>query len=187
MQYYLFADGRQTGPVDEAKLLSMGVTRETLVWCAGMQQWQPAGALPELSYLFARHPDEEEDNVPPPPPPSVGSIPPAPPQERQSATTPAEYDYDECPKTYLLESILVTIFCCLPLGAVGIFNAAGVSSAYGMGDIRLAMRRSDNAKKWTLLALVVGLVCHAVWWLWVWLTIRAQQNWIEAVNNSYYY
>lgn len=184
MQYYVFADGRQMGPMDEADLPSMGVTRETLVWHDGMQQWQPAGALTELSYLFAGQQTGMAAGVPPPPP-CTGGVQPALPQTSTNAADTV--DYDECPKTYLLESILVTIFCCLPLGAVGIFNAAGVSSAYDMGDMRLAMRRSDNAKKWTLLALVIGLVCHVVWWLWVWLTVRAQQNWIEAINNAYYY
>ena len=28
------------------------------------------------------------------------------------------------PKTWLVESILVTLFCCLPFGIVGIVNAA---------------------------------------------------------------
>ena len=32
-----------------------------------------------------------------------------------------------CPKTWMAESILVTILCCLPFGIIGIVNAAKVS------------------------------------------------------------
>ena len=40
----------------------------------------------------------------------------------------------ECPKTWMVESILVTILCCLPLGIVGIVNAAKVNSLYSAGS-----------------------------------------------------
>ena len=32
----------------------------------------------------------------------------------------------ECPKTWMVESVLATIFCCLPFGIVGIINASKV-------------------------------------------------------------
>ncbi|MES2882212.1 MAG: CD225/dispanin family protein, partial [Bacteroidota bacterium] len=37
------------------------------------------------------------------------------------------------PKNWLVESILVTIFCCLPFGIVGIVNAAQVNSKFAAG------------------------------------------------------
>ncbi|MBK7946288.1 MAG: CD225/dispanin family protein [Flavobacteriales bacterium] len=39
------------------------------------------------------------------------------------------------PKNWLVESILVTLFCCLPFGIVGIINAASVNSKFDAGDI----------------------------------------------------
>lgn len=165
MKYFVLINGQQLGPVEESQLLGMGVTRDTQVWREGMQQWQPAGAVSELGYLFASPYGGAVGGATPPPPPPPGNSYPPPPQ-------PTQYnqgiDYDEeCPKTYLLESILVTIFCCLPFGIIGIYNAAGVSSAYNMGDYRLSMQRSDNAKKWSLIGLIVGLVCQIPWWLMV--------------------
>ncbi len=62
------------------------------------------------------------------------------------------------PKTWLLESILATIFCCLPLGIVGIINAANVSSKYEAGDIEGAKKASAEAAKWTKYALIVGII-----------------------------
>ena len=44
------------------------------------------------------------------------------------------------PKNWLVESILVTIFCCLPFGIVGIINAANVNSRYDTGDFAGATR-----------------------------------------------
>ena len=61
------------------------------------------------------------------------------------------------PKTWLVESILVTLFCCLPFGIAGIVNAANVSSKFSAGDIEGAERASLQAGKWTKWAFWVGL------------------------------
>lgn len=58
----------------------------------------------------------------------------------------------------MAESILVTIFCCLPFGIVGIINASKVSSLYAQGNYDEAQRASADAKKWTLIGLCVGFV-----------------------------
>ena len=59
----------------------------------------------------------------------------------------------------MAESILVTIFCCLPFGIVGIINASKVSSLYAQGNYDEAQRASADAKKWTIIGLCVGFVC----------------------------
>lgn len=61
------------------------------------------------------------------------------------------------PKTWLVESILVTLFCCLPLGIVGIIYAAKVSSLYAQGNFEEAQTASNNAGKWTKIGFGVGL------------------------------
>lgn len=62
------------------------------------------------------------------------------------------------PKTWLVESILVTLFCCLPFGIAGIVNAANVSSKFSAGDIQGAKRASEQAGKWTKWAFWTGLI-----------------------------
>lgn len=62
-----------------------------------------------------------------------------------------------CPKTYLVEAILATIFCCLPLGIVAIVKASGVSSAFASGNHAEAQRLSEEAGKWAKYALFAGL------------------------------
>ncbi len=61
------------------------------------------------------------------------------------------------PKNWLVESILVTLFCCLPLGIVGIVNAASVNSKYDAGDFAGADAASKAAGKWTKIGFFAGL------------------------------
>lgn len=70
-----------------------------------------------------------------------------------------------CPKTWMTESILVTLFCCLPFGIAGIINASKVSSLYAQGLFAEAQLASDNAKKWTKIGFIVGLVFIIIYML----------------------
>src|ERR1700753_1579424 len=64
------------------------------------------------------------------------------------------------PKNWLVESILVTIFCCLPFGIVGIVYSSSVNSKYDMGDYAGALAQSQQAGKWTKIGFWIGLaVC----------------------------
>lgn len=76
-----------------------------------------------------------------------------------------------CPKTWLAESILVTIFCCLPFGIAGIINASKVSSLYAQEKYAEAEMRSANAKKWVKIAFIIGII-------WLLITI---------IGNAIYY
>ena len=67
------------------------------------------------------------------------------------------------PKTWLVESILVTLFCCLPFGIVGIVNAAKVNSLYASGNIEAAQQASATAAKWTKIGFIVGIVVIIVY------------------------
>ena len=53
------------------------------------------------------------------------------------------------PKNWLVESILVTLFCCLPLGIVAIINSSKVESKFYAGDIDGANEAAKQAKRWT--------------------------------------
>lgn len=64
-----------------------------------------------------------------------------------------------CPKTWMTESILVTLFCCLPFGIVGIIHASKVSSLFAQGNYDEALQASQNAGKWTKIAFFCGLAC----------------------------
>ncbi len=66
-------------------------------------------------------------------------------------------DQNICPKTWLAESILATLFCCLPFGVVGIVYAAQVSSCFTRGDYAAALDSSKKAGMWTKISFFLGL------------------------------
>lgn len=63
-----------------------------------------------------------------------------------------------CPKTWLTESILATLFCCLPFGVVGIINASKVTTFYANGLVDKARKASADAEKWTKIAFWCGII-----------------------------
>lgn len=61
------------------------------------------------------------------------------------------------PKNWLVEAILVTLFCCLPFGIAGIIFATQVNTKFQMGDYAGALQASKDAGKWTKIGFFVGL------------------------------
>lgn len=59
---------------------------------------------------------------------------------------------------YLVQSILVTIFCCLPTGIAAIVFASQVNAKLAAGDISGAQASSANAKKWIMISLIAGII-----------------------------
>ena len=168
MQYFfLDENGKQKGPVEKTQLISHGVKGSTLIWSAGMSGWTKASEVNELKMLFAAAPAP----VPRPSqftpanhrPRTKGAVPPPPGGETGSTTNPNQNRFDNAnyqipPKTWMVESILVTLFCCMPFGIAGIVNAASVESKFYSGDHIGAQRASANAKKWTTISFWIGVV-----------------------------
>jgi hypothetical protein len=66
-------------------------------------------------------------------------------------------------ETYLVQAILVTLFCCMPFGIVAIVFAATAQSKIQSGDINGAMMASESACKWCWLSFWLGLVPILIW------------------------
>jgi hypothetical protein len=64
---------------------------------------------------------------------------------------------------YLVQSILVTVFCCLPFGIAAIVFASQVNSKLQVGDVAGAMESSRKAKMWSWLAFGVGILAGVIW------------------------
>lgn len=69
-----------------------------------------------------------------------------------------KHDIPARPKTWLVESILATLFCCLPFGIVGIVNAARVNSLHDQTQYEKSKQASARAKRWTLVAFGIGVI-----------------------------
>jgi hypothetical protein len=106
--------------------------------------------------------------TPPPPPPGGGTPPPPPGGGGYQAPPPAPgYNPQPAggtaPPNYLVWAILSTIFCCLPLGIASIVFAAQVNGKWAAGDAAGAQASSDKAKRFAILAAVIGLVVNGAY------------------------
>jgi hypothetical protein len=75
------------------------------------------------------------------------------------------------PKNWLLESILVTLFCCLPFGIVGIINAAKVEPRFFAGQLEASEFAAAEAKKWTMIGFWIGLACIVLYFGFIGVTM----------------
>jgi hypothetical protein len=67
---------------------------------------------------------------------------------------------------YLIPAI-ISLFCCLPLGIVGVIFAAQVNGKVAAGDTAGAMDSSKKAKMFSFIAIglgVAGWVCYFLFW-----------------------
>lgn len=55
-------------------------------------------------------------------------------------------------------AILSTLFCCLPLGIVAIIQASKVNGFVAQGNFGEAQAASDKAKKFAMIAAIVGII-----------------------------
>jgi len=76
-----------------------------------------------------------------------------PPQQPNEPLSPL----DPPPKNYLVEAILLTAFCCMPLGVVSLVHAAKVNSEWESGNREQAVKSAAEAKKWAKYGLIAGL------------------------------
>ena len=60
--------------------------------------------------------------------------------------------------SYMIPAILVTFFCCVPLGIPAIVYASQVQTKLQAGDHHGAMEASKKARTWSIIALVSGLI-----------------------------
>ena len=76
--FYALIDNKQYGPYDKIQFKRLVdndmVTRDTLVWKEGMEQWLATKNVPEMEEFFP----QQDPSTPPPPPPSPMGPPPPP-------------------------------------------------------------------------------------------------------------
>ena len=129
-EYYILNGSEQQGPYTIDQLRGR-VTPQTYVWREGLADWVQAINLPELSGLLVPE----------------GAIPP--PTQGQTITTK--------PKDYLVESIIVTLLCCLVFGILGIVYSVQANSAFSSGNITAANEFSAKAKQWVTYGFWCGI------------------------------
>jgi len=155
--YYLTPQNEQKGPVDASQLSAYGVNANTMVWTQGMPQWVPAGQVPELKPYFPAST----------PPPSYAASQQAPQSVVYVQTNSAGTSQPSMPKpgNNMVMAVLTTVFCCLPLGIVGIIYASKVDNLYYAGDYAGAVAAAKSARTWCLIGAIGSIVISALYLL----------------------
>jgi hypothetical protein len=139
MYKILGSDQKEYGPVTLEQLkqwVSEGrANANTLIQGPDSTEWKPLGSFPELAGLSAA---------------AAASPPPGPVYGTMAATQNVP--------TYLWQSIVVTLCCCLPVGIVAIVYSAQVSSKLSAGDVAGAVDASKKARMWCWIAFAGGFV-----------------------------
>lgn len=183
MKYWIIVNGAQLGPMDLSELLSLNPRPETPVWHEGLDDWVSAAAVPEIAEAFKESsiPEVPVDNhddayergyrkgyeegrraaqVNPQTAYQVGQENAA---KFYSRIDPGYANFGPdpvCPPTYLWGAILVTIFCCQPVGIVAIVYSLLVRSRFNARDYAGA----ENASNTTMWAVIISLVLGLVTW-----------------------
>lgn len=69
----------------------------------------------------------------------------------------------QAPNNYLVWSILVTLFCCLPLGIVAIVKSSQVNGLWAQGRYAEAQTSAESAKKFVVWSAVIGVVIFVIY------------------------
>ncbi|MCM1022343.1 MAG: CD225/dispanin family protein [Muribaculum sp.] len=147
MKYYIIENNQSVGPFEVRELLAKGIKATDLVWCEGMSQWAAASTIPEITTAM------NADNVPPFMPEPASAV----------YNMPESTIEQLMPNTWLVTSIVVTLFCCCPVGIAAIIQAARVEPLWRNKHYDEAQKASSNAKKWTFIALACGLLFYILY------------------------
>ena len=158
-QYYIIRNDQQVGPYSLEELAMMSLTPDTMVWTEGLRDWLPAREVSELLSIL-----EQPMQTPPSynvSPPSYGQ----PSAPRYTTASPGNAPV--MPPSYLVWSVLVTLFCCQLGGIISIIFSAQVSSRYARGDYEGAEESSRKARTWIIVSAIVGGVCIVAYLIWI--------------------
>ena len=148
--FYIDSEGKQRGPLTIEELRNEPIRKENMVWTQGMADWKRANDVVEMLPLFEiSSTTETQFGVPPNHPAQQATI---------------NHDVPAMPKSWMVESILVTI---LPfvlcgnvfalLGIAAIVNASKVESLYHQGLFSQANEASSNAARWTKITFWIAI------------------------------
>lgn len=168
MEWYYASNGQQQGPVSQEQLIELfkkgEVKTSDLVWNESMTDWVAFGNVPGLNQ-GAAVPDQVQPTPSAgvaqgegPAPAAAGSV-VAASAGTVSALPPAG---GENIPTYLWQSIVCMVLCCLPFtlpfSIPALVFATKVGPAIALGQLDEAREASRKAKMWCWITFGVGLV-----------------------------
>lgn len=169
LKFYYIDDmtKQQCGPFGLQELSSRNIRPETLVWRSGMPDWTRADNVHELSFLFDSKisqpqvkEEKKEENIVPTSTSSIINNSPSPNSRLETSYSHSEVP--SMPKNWMIEAVLLSIFCCSPISVVGIFYASKVEGLYNAKEYEASVRASNFARNWALLGIMFLPVCYII-------------------------
>ena len=193
MKYYIVENGNPSGPFEVEELIANGLRGGDLVWTEGFPDWVVASEVAEIAMAlasataceqeFSAPEAPKEQCAPEMPPyqgqqqnpyqqPTSGQQPPycqqpqfnQPPYGQQGWQQ--QQPVDVPPKSWLAESIILTLCCCIPIGIYCIVKSSQVNSLWYQGQYEEARKASDTSKKWLIIGLIIGIVFGILQFIW---------------------
>lgn len=161
--FYLNSNNEQAGPISPMDFSRYGINENTMIWKKGMPNWVKAGQLPELSQYFRL-------TVPTPPSPTINKESDYVGQcYNQGNSNSGAYNGGNYPPgqfkpskpdNNMVLAVVCTLCCCLPFGIYAVIQSSKVNGLYDSGCYDEAQRMADEAKKWALIGVAIGVITN---------------------------
>lgn len=139
--WYIISNGQQVGPLQKDQLTAYNISPSTMVWREGMQNWEPAGNVSELSdILYPANPGYQQPGQPYGQPPYGYG-------QQQNGQQPY-YGYE--PKSKIAFGVLALL-----LGWLGIQYFYVNKTAAGLITIALSL---VTCGAWELITFIQGII-----------------------------
>ena len=86
-------------------------------------------------------------------------------------------------QNHLRYAILTSLICFPPFGIISIVNAAKVPELIAAGNYAEAKKASNNAKKWSTISIIVGIVNLALFIFFLMIQARAEMEKNESLKK----
>ncbi|XP_021547231.1 proline rich transmembrane protein 1B [Neomonachus schauinslandi] len=123
--------------------------------------------FPQGPVLFQPGPSPQALYPPPPAAPPLFAPFPVYNGPMAGIPAPAAVDHRPLPKDYMMESVLVTLFCCLLTGLIAIVYSHETRAALSRGDLAQAEEASRKARSLVLFSLLFGVFVSTSWVIYV--------------------
>jgi len=187
MKWYYTKNQKQQGPVtkdDLLRMLSDGTIDTTeLAWNKELDEWK---TIQEIDILFKTYPKVEE-------PSTQASRDTTPVRRRRDkgdykiaewAVRTSDSEPSSAPPNYLWQALLITLFCCQPLGLIGLFYANRAQSLEKSGRRRKALIASKKAKTCCHIGFLSGLIIGVFYFFYIAQTAPSRPWSAFKVNHS---
>lgn len=157
--YFMIVNNQQVGPYAIDELLHKGLQTDTQVWKSGMNNWTPAGQIPELQKLFS----------PQTPPPFANHQAPlyAPGQNiyNNQQYIPTHTNWMPWAVASTVLGFLCSCIGCI-FGIIAIVKANDANNHYKEGHLELAQKENSMARTMTIIAIastILGIIVSIIY------------------------